>query len=181
MSRTIHALKASARKKSSHSVTALPWFATTILNSFTPRTSTLTKPAMFSNSTKARGRANRHSNPTTSGTQRMDVSSMSSPLKFVQLAHVHRGKRFPDAKDEDAEYHHRDDHVEEDANFDDERHAVGGQRNGGEHDAVFHGEEREDLGDGFAPVNHQEKSGEQERDGHRERVAADAFERRDGA
>src|SRR5450759_1421282 len=140
MSRTIHALRASARRNSPHSVTALPLFASTVLNSFTPRTNTLTKPAMFSNSTNSRGRANRHSSPTTNGTQRMEVSSMSSPFEFVELAHVHRGKRFADAKDEDAQHHHRDHHVEEDADFDYERHSVGGQRNRGEHYSVFHRE-----------------------------------------
>src|SRR5436853_3096352 len=37
---------------------------------------------------------------------------------------------------------------EEDADFDHERHSVGRQCNRGEHDAVFHREERQHLGDG---------------------------------
>src|ERR1017187_131217 len=153
MSSTIHALRASARRNSPHSVKALPLFATTVLKSFTPRTNTVTKPVMLRNSTRPRGRANKHSSPTTNGTQRMEVSSMSSPFEFVQLAHVHRGKGLADAKDEDTKHHHRDDHVEEDADFDHERHPVGRQRNRGKHHAVFHREEREDLGDRFAPVD----------------------------
>src|SRR2546425_8038955 len=100
MSNTIHALRASARRNPSHSVAAAPLFARTVFNNFTPRTDTLTKPAMLSDSTDARGRANRHASPTTNGTQRMVVRSMGSPFELVQLAHVHRGKRFADAKDE---------------------------------------------------------------------------------
>src|SRR5882724_6381958 len=103
MSSTIHALKASARKNSFHSVTALPSVVSTVLNNFTPRISTVTKPAMLSDSINARGRAKRDNSPTTNGTQRIEISSMSSPFEFVQLAHVHRGERFTDAKDENAE------------------------------------------------------------------------------
>src|SRR5688572_10271479 len=134
MSSTIHALRESARRNSPHSVTALPSFVSTVLNNFTPSTITLAKPAMLSDSTNARGRVIRHSSATTNGTQRMEVSSMVSPLQFVQLAHVHRGKRLPDAEDKDAENHYRDDHIEENADFDHERHSVGRQRNGSEHD-----------------------------------------------
>src|SRR6266568_2232168 len=181
MSSTIHALRASARRNSSHSITALPLFVSTVLNNFTPSTSTLAKPAMLSDSTNARGRVIKHSSPTTKGTQRMVVSSIVSPLQFVQLAHVHRSKRLSDAEDKDAEDHHRDDHIEENADFDHERHSVGRQRNRGEHDAVFHREERQHLSDGFATVDHQEKTGQQESDGDGERVVAEPFERRDWA
>src|SRR2546427_1755528 len=124
MSRTIHALRASARRNVFHSVTALPGFATTVLNSFTPSTNTLTKPARLSNSTSPRGRANRHARPTTNGAQRIEVSNIGSPLQFVELAHVHRGERFADAKDEDAQHHHCDHHIKKDPDFDDERHSV---------------------------------------------------------
>src|SRR5437016_1648326 len=231
MSSTIHALSASARRNSSHALTAFPPFVSTLRNNLTPRTSTVTKPAMLSDSISARGRTNRQSSPVSNGTPRMEtssmsqrvaqtfnlldrrfsnskgcwharaqpitnrpdsrsrlcpagvlkVSSMSSPLEFVQLAHVHRGKCLADAKDEYAEHHHRDHHVEEDADFNQERHSVGGQRNRGQHDPIFHRQEREHLSDGFATVDHEEKAGEQERDGYRERVAAEPFERRDRA
>src|SRR2546428_7324441 len=179
MSSTIHALRASARRNSFQSVTASPLFATTVLTNFTPRINTLTKLAMLSNSTNARGRAKRHTSPTTNDTQRMKISSMSSPFQFVQLAHVHRGERLADAKDEDAEHHHRDDHVEEDPDLDHERHAVGGQCNRGEHDAVFHGEERKHLRDRFATIDHQENADQHKGNGDGERVVAEPFERRD--
>src|SRR6266581_8414362 len=181
MSSTIHALSASARRNSSHAVAAFPAFASTVWNSFTPRSNSLTKPAILSDSTSPRGYANRQSSATANGTTSMEISSMGSPLEFVQLAHVHRGEGLADAKDEYAEHHHRDHHVEEDADFNNERHAIGRQRNRGQHDAIFHRQERQHLGDGFAPVDHQEKAGEQERDGDGERVAAEPLERGDRA
>src|SRR5205809_1863775 len=129
MSSTIHALRASARRNSSHAVTAVPLFASTVWNNFTPRRSTLTKPVMLSASISPRGRANRQSRPTAKGTPRIEISSRSSPFEFIELAHVHRGKCLADAKDEDAEHHHRDHHVEEDADFNHQRHAIGRQCN----------------------------------------------------
>src|SRR5436309_15967348 len=133
MSNTIHALNASARKNSFHSVKAAPVLASTALRSFTPRTSTVRNPTMLSHSTSARGRATRQTSPTTRGTQRMEVSNIGSPLQFVELADVHRGEGFADAEHEDAQHHHRDDHVKEDPDLDHQRHAIGGQDNGREH------------------------------------------------
>src|SRR5689334_10578941 len=104
-SSTIHALKASARRNSFHSVTAPPWDATTRRNSRAPSTRTVAKPAMFSSSTIRRGRATRQSKATMNGVQRMEVSSMASPLKLVQFADIHRRERFADAEDKDAEHH----------------------------------------------------------------------------
>src|SRR6058998_1125803 len=129
MSSTIHALRASARRNPSQAVTPFLSFASTVWNNFTPRTSTLTKPAMLSDSTSPRGRANRQSSPAVNGRKSMEISSTRSPLEFVQLAHVHRGECLADAKDEYAEHHHRDDHVEEDADFNHQRHAIGRERN----------------------------------------------------
>src|SRR6266487_421387 len=150
MSSTIHVLRASTRRNSSHAVTAFPPFASTVWNNFTPRTRTLAKPAMLSDSTSPRGRANRQSNATTKGTQSMEISSMSSPLEFIQLAHVHGGECLADAEDQDAEHHHRDHHVEEDADFNHERHPVARERNRGQHVAIFHRQERKHLSDRFA-------------------------------
>src|ERR1017187_10039361 len=181
MSSTIHALKASARRNSFHSATAPPFFASTAWNSFTPSTSTVAKPAMFSASSSARGRAIRQSSPTSSGTQRMEVSSMASSFEFVQLAHVHRVERLADAEDQNAQHHHRDDHVKENGQLDDQRYPVSRERDGGQHHAVFRREQSEHLRDGFATVDHQEEVGEQKRDGHTQRIAAKPLQRGKGA
>src|SRR2546422_8094023 len=108
MSSTIHALRASARRNSPHAVTVFPSVVSTVWNKFTPRSNTHTKPAMLSDSSSPRWRANRQNSATTNGTESMEISSMRSPLEFVQLAHVHRGKGLADAKDRDAEHHYRD-------------------------------------------------------------------------
>ena len=102
-------------------------------------------------------------------------------LQLVEFAGVHRSEAFPNAIDQDAQHHHRDHHVEENPHFDHQRHAVSRQRDGREHHAVFHRQQRQHLGDGFAPVDHEKKPGEQQRDGHGQRVAAQPFERGDGA
>src|SRR5260221_12237151 len=126
MSRIIQTLRASARRNSPHSTTALPFSSKTVLNSFRPMTNTLTKPNRFSISTSARGRAKRHANPTRNGTRRMEVSSMASPLQFFELAHVHGRKGLANAKNEDAQDHDRDNHIEENPNLHHQRHPVGG-------------------------------------------------------
>src|SRR5674476_1687128 len=91
---------------------------------FTPSASVAVKPTMLSASSKTRGRATRQSSPTSSGTQRMEVSSMASSFEFVQLAHVHRVERLADAEDQQTQHHHADDHVEEDGHLHDQRHSV---------------------------------------------------------
>src|ERR1019366_7496206 len=93
ISNTIHALRASARKNSFHCVTALPLFVSTVLNNFTPRISTLAKPAMLSDSINACGRAKRHNSPTTNGTPRLEISSMRSPFEFVLFFQAEDGIR----------------------------------------------------------------------------------------
>src|ERR1039458_8714974 len=152
MSSTIHALKASARKNSFHSVTAPPFFASTAWNSFTPSTSTVAKPAMFSASSRARGRPTRQSSPTSSGTQRMEVSSMASSFEFVQFAHVHRVERLADAEDQQAQHHHAADHVEEDRHLHDQRHPLSRKLDTAQLLAARRREQHERLGHGFAAV-----------------------------
>jgi len=53
-----------------------------------------------------------------------------------------------DLEEEHAQDHHADQHVERDAEFDDHRHAIGRARRG-EEQAVFHGQETDDLRDRF--------------------------------
>src|SRR5260370_5545125 len=136
MSKTIQALRASARRNSRHSVTTLSLAARTVLSSFIPSTSAAPKPAMLSASSSQPDRAKRQARPASNGMQRMAVRSMRSPFEFVELADVHRGESLADAKDEDAQHHDGDNDIEEDADLDHERHSVGRQGNGGEHDAV---------------------------------------------
>src|SRR5260221_4674868 len=145
MTSPIQALRASARRTPPHSVTAPPPFASTSGSNFTPASSAATKPARLSNSSTWRGQPRRQSSPTTNGAPRMELSSIGSPFEFIQLAHVHRGEGFADTEDEDAQHHHRDDHIEKDADFHHQRHSLGSQGNGGEHDAIFHRQEREHL------------------------------------
>ena len=53
-----------------------------------------------------------------------------------------------------------------------QRHAVTGEGDSGEHDAVFDRQQREHLRDGFAPVEHQEETGQEQRDGNGQCVVA---------
>jgi hypothetical protein len=87
------------------------------------------------------------------------------PFNWLSLLVSIEANVLADAIDQDAQHHHRDQHVEEDAQLDHQRHAVGGERDGGEHHAVFHRQQRQHLRDGLAAVDHQEEAGQHERDG----------------
>src|ERR1035441_6959572 len=93
-------------------------------------------------------------------------------LEVFHVAQVERFELLADLEEEEAEDEDADQHVERDAELDDHRHAVGGA-GGGEEEAVFHGEESDDLGDGFAARDHHQER--QQDDGERDaqRVARD--------
>ena len=67
----------------------------------------------------------------------------------------------PDAVDQNAEHHHGDQHVEEHAEFDNQRHAVG-QTSGGQEDAVFQRQQRQHLRQRLAPVDHHEEANQEQ-------------------
>ena len=56
-------------------------------------------------------------------------------------------------------------------NFDHQGHAVG-QRDRRQEEAVLEREQPQDLGDGFAAVDHHEEADQEERDGHGQGVVA---------
>src|SRR5271155_1443379 len=107
-----------------------------------PKTSVAQNASAFNDDITRRGTGSRFARPAATGAMRMRVSSGISSFQLVELAGVHRGERFADAVNENSENHHGDQHVEENSEFDDERHSVSGQRDSSEHHAVFHREQR---------------------------------------
>src|SRR5512138_1086366 len=90
-------------------------------------------------------RMDRHMTPATSGTASRSINSIASSFQPVEPAHVDGRKRFANAIDENAQHHHRDEEVKENAQLDDQWHAVGGERNRGQKNSVLGREQCEDL------------------------------------
>src|SRR5262245_5748734 len=126
MSNTIHALKASAKKNWLNSETTPR--TSTNWNNRTPKASVVRNEATFRAAIVRCDRSIRHVSPARPGTSRMNVSILKLSLQLSELARIHRIEAFPDTIDENPEDHHGDHHVEKDAQFDHQRHAVGGQR-----------------------------------------------------
>src|SRR5689334_5029354 len=84
----------------------------------------------------------------TRGTARVQTSRCTLSLQFGKPADVHRFESAHDAADENSEHEDRQDHVERNAEFDDERHPRS-HADGYQEDRVFDREQREDLRDGL--------------------------------
>src|SRR6187397_1174753 len=91
-----------------------------------------------------------------SGARSVQTSSVISPLQLGEAADVHRLEPIHDSPDEDAKHEDREDHVEEDSELHDQRHARGDpERN--HKDRVLDRQQREDLADRFLARHHQEQ------------------------
>src|SRR5574340_439161 len=102
------------------------------------------QPNSASSRPPIRGKAN---------TQRISTSLF---FQFFHVLQVQTVESLPDLEEEDAQDDHADQHVERDAQFHHQRHAIGGA-GGGEKQAVFHGEEADYLRDRLAARDHHQE------------------------
>src|ERR1043166_4061227 len=138
---TTSALSASTRSEPSNASTV-----PAVRTSFTSQTASapvIANAMRFTRSSQTRSRTAQQINPLSNGTRMSNVSIIASPFQLVEFADVHRRERFANARDENAKHHHGNHYVEENPNLDYERHSVGGERDGGEHDAVLDCQQRE--------------------------------------
>src|SRR5512138_3150102 len=108
-----------------------------------------------------------------SGARSVQTRSVMSPLQLGQTADVHRLEPIDDAPNEDAEYEDRENHVEEDSELYDQRHARGDPE-GDQKDRVLHRQQREHLADRLLARHHQEQPDHEGGQSHAEHVMCDA-------
>src|ERR1035437_3811157 len=116
-------------------------------------TNVAANPARLMASMIARLRPRKDRTPVAAGTSRRMRRIMALASQSPELAHVHGFEALADAIDEYAEHHDGHQHVERDAEFDNQRHSIG-QGNCGQEQAVLERQQRQYLCQGLAPVDH---------------------------
>src|SRR5690348_17235120 len=115
MIRTIQALKASAKKNSSHSVTRPR--ASTCCNRPTPKTRSRAKAATLTRAICRCERSSRQVTPASAGTAKMEVKPPTLSSQLPEFVDVHGGESLPNPVNENTQDHDRHHDVKEDAQF----------------------------------------------------------------
>src|SRR5512145_1449790 len=137
------------------------------------RAKVIDSPPTITNSSTLRGARIAPSAAVTSGTTSVQTSSVTLPFQLGKTTDVHRLEPIDDPPDEHAEYQDRQNHVEEDPQLHDHRHA-GGDSERNQEDGVLHGQQREYLADRLLARHHQEQPDHQRRQPNAEYVMRDA-------